>query len=61
MVNALFTPNKCVPTLRSDMKASVAIAYEELNRIWDRILPNAYAEIIKTPEQPAFASRREIT
>ncbi len=44
-----------------EVKASEAISYEELNRIWDRILPNAYAEIIKTPEQPAFASRREIT
>ena len=43
-----------------EVKASEAISYEELNRIWDRILPNAY-EIIKTPEQPAFASRREIT
>ena len=44
-----------------EVKATEAISYEELNRKWDRIQPNAYAEIIKTPEQPAFASRREIT
>ena len=44
-----------------EVKASEAVSYKELNRIWDSILPNAYAEIIKTPEQPAFASRREIT
>ena len=44
-----------------EVKASEAISYEELNRIWDRILPNAYAEIIKTTEQPAFSPRRNIT
>ena len=44
-----------------EVKASEAISYEELNRIWDRILPNAYAEIIKTTEQPAFSPKRDIT
>ena len=43
-----------------EVKASVAIAYEELNRIWDSILPNAYAEIIKTVEQPAFSPKKDI-
>ena len=43
-----------------EVKASEAIAYEELNRIWDSILPNAYAEIIKTVEQPAFAPKKDI-
>ena len=44
-----------------EVKASEAISYEELNRVWDRILPNAYAEIIKTTEQPAFSPKRDIT
>ena len=44
-----------------EVKASEAVSYEELNRIWDRILPNAYAEIIKTTEQPAFSPKRDIT
>ena len=43
-----------------EVKASVAIAYEELNRVWDAILPNAYAEIIKTVEQPAFSPKKDI-
>lgn len=43
-----------------EVKASEAIAYEELNRLWDRILPNAYAEIIKTVEQPAFSPKKDI-
>ena len=43
-----------------EVKASVAIAYEELNRIWDSILPNAYAEIIKTVEQPAYRPKKDI-
>ena len=43
-----------------EVKASVAIAYEELNRIWDSILPNAYAEIIKTVEQPAYKPKKDI-
>ncbi len=49
------------PEKPGEVKASEAIAYEELNRIWDRILPNAYAEIIKTTEQPAFSPKRDIT
>ena len=49
------------PEEPGEVKASEAISYEELNRIWDRILPNAYAEIIKTTEQPAFSPRRNIT
>ena len=44
-----------------EVKASEAVSYEELNRIWDRILPNAHAEIIKTTEQPAFSPKRDIT
>ena len=43
-----------------EVKASEAIAYEELNRIWDSILPNAYAEIIKTVEQPAYRPKKDI-
>ena len=43
-----------------EVKASVAVTYEELNRLWDAILPNAYAEIIKTTEQPAFAPKKDI-
>ncbi len=42
-----------------EVKASVAISYEELNRLWDAILPNAYAEIVKTTEQPAFSPRKD--
>ena len=43
-----------------EVKASVAVTYEELNRLWDAILPNAYAEIIKTVEQPAYKPKKDI-
>tara|TARA_X000001382_G_scaffold110756_1_gene87433 strand:+ start:542 stop:853 length:312 start_codon:yes stop_codon:yes gene_type:complete len=42
------------------VKASEAISYQELNKIWDSILPNAYAEIIRTQEQPAYSPKKEI-
>ena len=48
------------PEGAKQVKASEAVSYEELNNMWDRILPNAYAEIIKTVEQPAFSPKKDI-
>ena len=46
------------PTEAGEVKANEAVSYEDLTRMWDSILPNAYAEIIRTQEQPAYRSRK---
>tara|TARA_A100000172_G_C2996223_1_gene94685 strand:- start:284 stop:583 length:300 start_codon:yes stop_codon:yes gene_type:complete len=48
------------PTEAGEVKANEAVSYEDLTRMWDSILPNAYAEIIRTQEQPAYRSKKEI-
>ena len=48
------------PARFSKLEDSSLHIWKELNRIWDRILPNAYAEIIKTVEQPAFSPKKDI-
>jgi len=48
------------PTEAGEVKANEAVSYEELTRMWDSILPNAYAEIIRTQEQPAYKSKKVI-
>tara|TARA_R100000908_G_C3645181_1_gene79531 strand:- start:190 stop:480 length:291 start_codon:yes stop_codon:yes gene_type:complete len=48
------------PQDAGEVKANEAVSYEDLTRMWDSILPNAYAEIIRTQEQPAYRSKKEI-
>jgi len=48
------------PTAAGEVKANEAVSYEELTRMWDSILPNAYAELIRTQEQPAYKSKKVI-
>ena len=55
-----FKRDSMKPADATEVKANQAISYEELNRIWDTILPNAYAELVKRVEQPAFSSRKDI-
>ena len=53
-----FKRDSYAPGEAGEVKANEAISYAELSRIWDSILPNAYAEIIRTHEQPAYRSRK---
>jgi len=55
-----FKRDSYAPEEAGEVKANEAISYSELSRIWDSILPNAYADLIERVEQPAFSSRKDI-
>ena len=55
-----FKRDSYAPGEAGEVKANEAISYTELSRIWDSILPNAYADLIERLEQPAFSSRKDI-
>ena len=55
-----FKRDSLAPEEAGQVKANEAISYSELSRIWDSILPNAYADLIERVEQPAFSSRKDI-
>mgnify|MGYP003113538611 FL=1 len=55
-----FKRDSLAPEEAGQVKANEAISYSELSRIWDSILPNAYADLIERVEQPSFSSRKDI-